>query len=327
MNCLNVVKADLNWHSGLPIFASERYLKAAGDDYGWIGGTDNTGKLHCVLPYIIIRKAGICFVRFRTETIPVEGELDVGEEKAFLKRAMEFFRSAGGDVVIPPANTALFRTYPDGAVAAPYGTFVIQLNQPEELLFSGVHTDYRKKTRRAVKAGVLIKSGIEYLDICYRIVADTLKRSGSKLKDYDEFRRNVLSLGENVRISVADYKGSIQACLVCPFSEYSAYSWYGGTVSEPLPGAMHLLHWEAIRQFNEMGVKRFNFTGIRINPEKGSKQEGIMTFKMRFGGSLVQGFMWKYALRPLKFAAYCLGMRLLKGGDIVDREHHKLALS
>ena len=48
-------------------------------------------------------------------------------------------------------------------------------------------------------------------------------------------------------------------------------------------------------------------------------------FKQRFGGQPVQGYMWKYSLNPLKYAVYSLAVRLLRGGDIVDIEHHKLA--
>ena len=87
---------------------------------------------------------------------------------------------------------------------------------------------------------------------------------------------------------------------------------------------MHLLMWQAMLELRALGVKQFNFTGVRIDPEKGSKQEGILTFKMRFGGTLVQGYMWKYSFRPVKFAAYSLAVRLLRGGDIVDIERHKL---
>ena len=90
---------------------------------------------------------------------------------------------------------------------------------------------------------------------------------------------------------------------------------------------MHLLHWEAMLRFQAMGVKRFNLQGVRINPEEGSKQEGILTYKKGFGGEMVQGFMWKYSFRPWKSVAYSVVIRLLKGGDIVDNDCHKLASS
>jgi hypothetical protein len=325
---LKAAPMAIRWHSGLPIYASEAFLKSLEDDYGWIGGTDETGKLRCVLPYTFMRKAGFRLVRFRVETIPWEADLAVEEERSFLNSALEHFRSVGADMIIPSNNTAIFRTHPDGAQTAPYGTFVNDLTQTEEALFSKVRKTYRNNIRRAIKAGVQIKSGMEYLDASYHLMAETLKRSGADvIKGYDDFKRSVLSLGDNVQVFVAEHEGVIQGCLVSPFSQHSAYNWYCGSREEPVLGSMHLLHWEAMLRFRAMGVKRFNLQGVRINPEAGSKQEGILTYKKGFGGEMVQGFMWKYAFRPLKSAVYSVAIRLLKGGDIVDQDGHKLASS
>ena len=141
----------------------------------------------------------------------------------------------------------------------------------------------------------------------------------------DDFENEIIhGLGENVIILVAKHKGATHACLVVPFSNFSGYSWYGGTVAEPTKGAMHLLHWEVLRRLHHIGVRQFNFTSVRINPTAGTKQEGIATFKMRFGGALTQGYMWKYCLKPVKFALYSAAVRFLKGGDVVDRERHKM---
>jgi len=321
---LRAIPISINWHSGLPIFASEPFLRAAGDEYGWIGGIDDSDQPRCILPYTIIRKLGFRIIRFRVETVLLDDDLDIAEEKSFLNSAIECLRSRGADMIIPAPNTALFRVYPEGALAAPYGTLVKDLGQPEELLWNEVHADFRQNIRKAARKGVEIKSGMEYLDVCYRLIADTLKRSNMKFRDYGEFLRMILSLGPNVRIFIAECAGEVQACMVAPFSEHSAYDWYSGTSPKPMRGAMHLLVWEAIRQFHDMGVKRLNFTGVRISPHEGSKQEGILNFKLRFGGKLVQGYAWKYSLHPLKFAAYSVGIRLLKGGDIVDLERHKL---
>jgi peptidoglycan biosynthesis/recognition FemAB-like protein len=324
VNNLKATPVEIQWHSGLPIYASAPFLKLLGEQYGWVGGVDDAGRLRCVLPYTIVRKPGFRMVRFRAETIPWEGEVDLAEEMSFLNSAIEYFRSTGADMIIPSGNTAIFRTYPEGAVAAPYGTYVIDLTQPEDVLQSKIQSSCRNNIRKAIKEGVKIKSGVEYLDICHDIITETLKRSGSSFRKYDQFRSMVLGLGENVKILVAEYQGVLQGCMVAPFSEYSAYASYCGSKSKPVRGAMQMLHWEAMLQFRAMGVKRFDFQGVRINPEKGSKQEGIMTFKRNFGGELVSGYMWKYSLHPLKWAAYSVAVRLLLGGDIVDREHSKL---
>ena len=324
MNNLIARPIEIRWHSGLPIYSSEPFLKSLGDRYGWLGGIDEAGRLRCVLPYSVIRKPGIRMIRFRAETSPWEGEIDIAEEKAFLNSAIEYFRSYGADMIIPSGNSAIFRTYPDGAVAAPYGTFVIDLTRPEEILQGKIHAAYRSHIRKAIKEGVRIKHGEEYLDAAYTLVAETLKRSGLGFRRFSLFKRVVQGLGENVKIFIAEHDGVPQGCMVAPFSEYSAYTWYCGSRRKPARGAMHLLHWEAIRQFRAMGVQRFDFQGVRIDPEKGSKQERIMAFKRDFGGQLVSGYLWKYSFHPLKWAAYSAGVRLLLGGDIVDREHSKL---
>ena len=79
-----------------------------------------------------------------------------------------------------------------------------------------------------------------------------------------------------------------------------------------------------MQEFQEIGVRRYDFVGVRINPEKGSKQEGLKMFKERFGGQLIQGYIWKYAFQPLKFAIYNYAVRFQRGGDIVDAEKNKL---
>ena len=245
----------------------------------------------------------------------------------FLKHATEYLCSTGVDMIMPGANAAVFRTYPDGAVAAPYGTFIKDLRQSEECLMKEIHATFRYNIRRATREGVQIKEGLEYLDTAYALIAETLGRSGQPFRQYNDFRNAILSLAEQVRILVAEHEGVCQGCMVAPFSEHSAYTWYCGSRREPVIGAMHLLHWEAIRRFRQMGVKHFDFQGVRIDPEKGSKQEGIRHFKSCFGGRSVEGYMWKYALRPVKSAAYDVAVRLLKGGDIVDIERQKLVRS
>ena len=151
---MNAKKIEINWHPGLPIFASESFLKAIGDEYGWLGGIDDSGKLRCILPYTVIRKAIFRMVRFRVETIPIGEGLDVREEKSFLNSAIEYFRSIGADMIIPATTNTIFRTYPDGADAAPYGSYVIDLCQPEDILWRNVAQNnspkyqYRTKKRR-----------------------------------------------------------------------------------------------------------------------------------------------------------------------------------
>jgi hypothetical protein len=321
---MRVIKVEIKWHPGLSIYASESFLETVGDEYGWLGWTDKSGKIRCILPYTIIRKVFFRMVRFRVETIPLEEKFDVNDEKNFLNSAIKYFRSQGVDMIIPATTNTIFRTYPDGAIAAPYGTYIVDLTQSEETIWSNLSSSHRRKVRLAMKKGVQIRNESKYLNIAYELVRDTFKRSAIPFMSYGAFKRMVIGLGENVKILIADYQGTVQGCIVIPFSKHSAYYVYGGSIPKPITGAMNLLHWEAIREFHKLGVRRYDFVGVRINPEKGSKQEGLKMFKERFGGQLVQGYMWKCSLNPLKFAVYSMAVRFIRGGDIVDRERHKL---
>lgn len=316
--------ADIRWHSDLSIYASEAFLRTAGDDYGWVGGYDQAGTLRCILPYTITRKATVCMARFRTETIPVGDPLMEEEEKAFLNSVVEYFRGRSVDLIIPATTNAVFKTYPDRALAAPYGTQMIDLTRPEETLWNNLHSKHRNVIRNASKKGVQVHWGMKYLAPAHDLIRETFKRSNMGFMSYAAFEKMVLGLGENVRIFGAELNGALQGCAVIPFSSHTAYYVYGGTTAEPLTGATNLLQWEAIRQFHGMGVKRYDFCGVRINPEKGSKAAGLMMYKERFGPDLIQGFIWKCTIRPLKAAVYSLAVRLARGGDIVDAERRRL---
>jgi hypothetical protein len=200
---------QIDWHQEMPFYASESFLKAVGDEYGWLGGFNESGELRCILPYTIIRKMIFRMVRFRVETIPLGEKFQVQEDKAFLNSAVDYFRSIGADMIIPASTNTIFRTYPDRDIAAPCGTYIIDLNQPEDTMWSNLNAVYRKKNRNSIKKGVPIRSGIEYLDIAYAIIRDTLKRSSLKFMSYKSFKKFVQDLKENMEIFVADYQGTI----------------------------------------------------------------------------------------------------------------------
>ena len=90
---------------------------------------------------------------------------------------VQYFRKTGADVIIPPTNNALFRTYPDGANPAPYGSYVIDLRQPEEVLWRNVSKTTRSNIRAAQKDGVTIREGMEFVDPAYDLIRDTFRRS------------------------------------------------------------------------------------------------------------------------------------------------------
>ena len=315
---------SIQWHNDLPIFAAEHFLRSVGDEFGWLGGFDEAGHLRCILPYTIVHKAMLRMVRFRVETIACSDPLSIAEEKRFLNSAMDHFRARGADLVIPATTNSVFRIYPKDAVAAPYGSYVLDLPQPEETLWTNLHGKHRNVIRNAMKKGVQVYAGLEHTRVAHQLIEETLNRSGLRFMSFTAFQRLLATLRDNILLLTAVHEGVMQGCAVIPFSHYSGYYVYGGSIAQPLTGAINLLHWEAIRMLRASGVRRYDFVGVRIAPDKGSKQDGLRTFKERFGGRLSQGYIWKYSFRPLKYRFYCLAARLRSHGDIVDHERHKL---
>jgi hypothetical protein len=313
------------WRPELSIYASEQFLGSVGDEYGWLAGQNELGETRCMLPYTIIRKAIFRMVRFRVETIFTGAELSCDEEKAFLNAAMAYFRSTGADMVVPASTNTIFRTYPDGAAAAPYGSYVMDLRQPEEVLWTRLHSKHRNVIRNALKQGVTIRSGLEHLRTVHSLIQATLRRSHLSFMPYSKFERFARNLGEQVKLFVAEHQGVAQGCAVIPYSLHTGYYLYAGSARLPLTGSMNLLVWEVVRQMRNLGVQRFDFVGARINPEKGTKQDGLRMFKERFGGTLHQGYIWKCGFNRIKYWIYCTAMRINRGGDIVDLEQGKLA--
>lgn len=333
---MNAARIPIAWTPDFPVYASEEYLRDVSPEYGWLGGTDDQGRLACVLPYSVISKPMLRLIRFPVETIVIDPTVDVRAERRFLNSAVRYFRSIGADVIVPATFSSVFRTYPDGAVAAPYGRCIVDLGQSEDELWKKVHHKHRNVIRNATKKGVVIKSGIEHLEAAFHLTVDSFRRSTDGFiarrrlnarMDLASFTRQVRSLGEHVRVLVAEHEGVIQSAAVIPFSLHSAYYMHGGNVAQPLTGASNLLQWEAIKLFRELGVRRYDFFGARIDPAEGSKAGGILKFKERFGAEVSRGYMWKMSFQPLKYAVYHLAALARNGGDVVDQERHKMQAS
>ena len=328
-----VETVDIAWTKDLSIFASEPYLKNEGFRYGWVGSRAENGNLQCVLPYVLIRKYVFKLVRFTSETIYLGDKIDAAAEKCFLNGVVEHFRSSGAHAIIPPTFNSVFNAFPDNAVVAPFGSYVIDMNRSEEELLRGLHPKHRNVIKGAQKKGVKVVVGNSHWETAYRLVRESFMRSAGGLigrvrvasrLDSEFFRKQVESFGEYVRIFIAEHDGVAQGCAVIPFSNHCAYYMHGGSTGSPVTGAMNLIHWEAIRQFRDMGVRRYDFFGGRVRPEPGSKIEGIMKFKERFGGRFIQGYTWKVPLEDRMYKLYSAAALLRSGGDLVDQEKHKL---
>ena len=78
---LKAIRMKVDWNPSMSIFASERYLRLLGTEWGWLGGVDEGGNLACVLPFAVVKKWVLRLVRFPVETILLNPGIDAAQER------------------------------------------------------------------------------------------------------------------------------------------------------------------------------------------------------------------------------------------------------
>ena len=314
-----IKKIKFQWNDNYPLFASEFFLKSGNSDFRWIGGYKNEN-LKFVLPYKINKKVIFSYIIFTTSTLYIEKSLTVEDEKEFLNDVIVFFKKSNFDFIHEPPTYVVFNTFPDDSIYINFGSYVIDLNLSEEELWKNLHQKHRNVIRNAMNKSVKIENGKQYLNTAYQLYDKTLRRSGIKPVSFNNINKLFDEMIDNVEVFVSFYKDEPQGCAIIPYSRYSAYYIYGGSVEKPVTGAVNLLHWEAIKYFKNKGSQRYDFAGARINPEEGSKYERLQMFKSRFGGTLKTGYFWKMPLNKFKCNMLDILITLLKKSSIIDQE-------
>lgn len=316
---------DINWNENLPIYANQQFLATESNKYGWIGGFQN-GQLIFILPFIIYEKAIFKFVRFPTENINLSNINYQNEDQNFCEAVVNYFQEKEIDFIFQPTTNAVFNAYPKHSIYTNFGSYIIDLTKHKDDLWKAVHSKHRNVIRNAMKKNIIIKEGNKYIDITYSLIKDTFRRSKIGFISRDKYIKKIISLGKHVKIYIAvSYNDEIQGCAVLPFSKYSAYYLYGGSITKPLTGALNYLHWYAINDLKVMGVKKYDLFGARLEPKIGSKLEGIDRFKRRFGSELKKGYLWKYVYKPWKYKLFYFIYKIMKNksGDIIDQERKR----
>lgn len=325
---MEIRKIAITWNPSFSIFASEFFLKTTGaKEYGWLGGFIDE-VLCFLIPYFIRKKLIFIYMSFSTDTI-ILNEKNKNLEVDFLDSVINYFKNKKIDFIFQPQTNVIFNTIPKLSIATRFGTYQINLSLDIEYLWKNVHSKHRNVIRNAEKNGIRIEHGIQYKDQAYIIIHSTLTRSSInfiKKENYDFF---LSQMGNNVEIFIAFQNEKPQCASIMPYSHNTAYYLWAGNNKEAILGSMNLLVWNALLFFKQKGVKIFDLFGARINPEPGSKLEGIQRFKERFGSEMRIGYLWKYIYNPLKYYIYIFLARIksknfiLYKGDIIDQELNK----
>jgi hypothetical protein len=173
------------------------------------------------------------------------------------------------------------------------GSWVIKLQQPQEVLWKKLNPKQRNKIRKAQKTGVSIRLA-ESSDLVpyYEMHLETCIRSGISPhpKAYFEFIWDHFYSNGEAKIWIAELEGTVIAGQTFSIHRGVATYWTGASnITARSCGANSLLHWEAIRYFQSVGLD-FVENGWNSD-DKNTKAGSISLFKESFGGSLEPIYM------------------------------------
>ena len=216
-------------------------------------------------------------------------------------------------------------------MAAPFGTYELDLRLTEDELWKGLHSKHRNVIRNAEKKGGEVRSGIEEVNTFYQLYVETMNRNGMFFEPLSYFKELVDIWNKHIYCAVVYSNGEPQGAVFVPYSNEGAYYVYGASAEKiTLTGAVNYLHYQLILELKERGVNKYDFVGARLSDVSGTRLEGIQKFKSRFGGALKEGLIWKMDINPSKCRIYDIALKTklkLKGlenkGDIIDQERRK----
>lgn len=107
----------------LNFFSSKEYLSAQSNDYGWL--VDN----NFILPYFICKKLFFRYMIFPSETIYINNNISLSDEKVFLNKVIEKIAKELKyvDFILRTPSNVVFNAVPDGAIYCKFGSLPVNL--------------------------------------------------------------------------------------------------------------------------------------------------------------------------------------------------------
>lgn len=163
--------------------------------------------------------------------------------------------------------------------------WVLDLNQSEEAILSGMRKTTRYEIRRADKEGISIFSTRDpkYLSEFFSLYESTSTRHGFVPHTGIREEFELFAKKNQAVLYLGSFEGKTVAAAIILYYGTQAIYHHGASIQSKIP-ASYRLQWEAIMDAKKRGMKVYNFWGIA--PENSPKHpwRGITLFKKGFGG-------------------------------------------
>jgi len=308
---ISLLKDDSKIKDFLPIMGQKEYISAKSGNFGWFANDE------FAIAFVIDKRAIFKRLIFMCEVVSLKGNcVNEDSEKEFLQEVIKFIKDKNlVDFINKAHANTIFKSCPEGADCVPWGSFVVELENTEELL-KKFKSKERQKIRRAMRDGVIVEETND-ISIIYATIKDTMKRQNSihyPTMEYLQILKK--SLANSIKFFVVKYEDKVQGCAIVVFDKKRAYVPYAGSVKKPHLGALHLMHYVAMNSMFSLGIKEYDFVGTRLYELKDSKFSGINRFKKGYNPKIESGYAFKYIINPIKYWLFNLLTKsylLLKG--------------
>lgn len=188
---------------------------------------------------------------------------------------------------------------------------LVDLNKPEEELWTDVHSKRRNEIRRAGKEGTVFKdlTGIIDVSAFYHILDDVYRKAKIPLPDISLFRSaaDILMEKKMIRFFGAVYNNKVIGTLIALCYKDTIYDWYAGSYREFYKKHPNdLLPWNVFLWGKENGYTVFDFGGAG----KPGKPYGVRDHKKKFGGTFVNFGRFEKIHKPVLMKIATAGFRV-----------------
>ncbi|MCI0347853.1 MAG: peptidoglycan bridge formation glycyltransferase FemA/FemB family protein [Acidobacteriales bacterium] len=309
----------------LPVFGGEEFLAAKGSDYGWFLSED------FVLPFVVdsrFSRIGFSRLVFTTEAVGLRQGLSLEAELEFLDEVIRICEK-GKDIRVDSISTqanAVFRVVPSGSEFLDWGSYVVDLTRSEAAIFDAFHPYHKNRVRRGSGGGIRVRP-TEDLDAIYENLKETMVRQGLLFYPSKNYLAQLQRrLRDRVTFYVALHEDKLQGSAVVVHNHLGGFYYYGGSISDPFPGSLNLMHYEIMKDLKGKNVPIYDFMGARMAVDDDSKLAGVQRFKSRFASSMRHGYHFRKIINPLKYRLFLYAVKAyfgLKGcrytGDAIDQ--------
>jgi FemAB-related protein (PEP-CTERM system-associated) len=175
-----------------------------------------------------------------------------------------------------------------------FTTLILELDSDPEKVWESFRSEIRNRTRKAVKSGLEIKVGNQYLPEFYNIYAENMRDLGTPVHSLALLKNLIQELPESVQVFVVLSSSQVIGGMFLMFYKDTAIDMWASSLrkfSRYCPA--NLLYWEAIKYSCEKGYRYFDCGRSKWN-------SGTFKFKERLGAQPNQLYYQNYSPKPGK---------------------------